>query len=83
MFWNLVSASVVVVCLEMWLQLFFKVFFCAEMYQYDIFFIFLKIIFEISASKRSKTYKKIKFLKNTICTAFSYSVLMQGGTMFN
>ena len=51
MFWNLVSASVVVVCLEMWLQLFFKVFFCAEMYQYDIFFIFLKIIFEISASK--------------------------------
>jgi hypothetical protein len=28
------------------------------MYQND-FFYFLKIIFEISASKRSKTYKKI------------------------
>jgi len=31
--------------------------FCAEMYQNDIFY-FLKIIFEISTSKRSKTYKK-------------------------
>jgi hypothetical protein len=26
-----------------------------------IFFMFLKIIFEISASKQSKTYKKINF----------------------
>jgi hypothetical protein len=32
--------------------------FHSEMYQND-FFYFLKIIFEISASKRSKTYKKI------------------------
>ena len=34
------------------------------------FFYFLKIIFEIDASKRFKTHKKIKFLKNTISTAF-------------
>jgi hypothetical protein len=30
------------------------------------FFIFKKIIFEISTSKRSKTYKKIKFLQKKI-----------------
>jgi len=34
------------------------------------FFYFLKIIFEIDASKRFKTHKKNKFLKNTISTAF-------------
>jgi hypothetical protein len=32
--------------------------FCAEMHQNDVFFLFLKIIFKISALKRSKTYKK-------------------------
>ena len=31
-----------------------------------IFFYFLKIIFEISTSKRSKTYKKINFLQKKI-----------------
>jgi len=36
--------------------------FRAEMYQNDVF-LFLKIIFEISASKQSKTYKKVNFLK--------------------
>jgi hypothetical protein len=35
--------------------------FHTEMYQNNIFFYFLKIIFEISASKRYKTYKKINF----------------------
>ena len=32
--------------------------FHAEMQQNDIFFNFFKIIFKISASKQSKTYKK-------------------------
>ena len=45
-------------CLEVWLRLLFKVFFRAEIYQND-FFYFLKIIFKINASKRSKTYQKI------------------------
>jgi hypothetical protein len=43
-----------------WLRLLFKVLFmpkCIKM----MFFHFLKIIFEISVSKRSKTYKKINF----------------------
>ena len=31
--------------------------FCVEMHQNNIY-LFIKIIFEISASKRSKTYKK-------------------------
>jgi len=35
--------------------------FHAEMHQNDVFFYFFKIIFEISVSKRSKTYKKIHF----------------------
>jgi hypothetical protein len=39
--------------------------FHAEMHQNDVFSFFLKIIFEISASKRSKKYKKkINFLQN-------------------
>jgi hypothetical protein len=39
--------------------------FCVEIYQNDIF-LFLKIIFEISASKQSKfLLKKINFFKNT------------------
>jgi hypothetical protein len=38
----------------------FQSVFYAEMHQND-FFYFLKIIFKISASKRSKTYKKINF----------------------
>jgi hypothetical protein len=37
----------------------FQITFRVKMYQNDFFFIFLKIIFEISTSKRSKTYKKI------------------------
>jgi hypothetical protein len=37
----------------------FQSVFCTEMYQNDKFFYFLKIIFEISALKRSKTLKKI------------------------
>jgi len=47
-------------CIGVWLQLLFKVFFvpkCIKM----MFFYFLKIIFEISASKRSKTYQKFNF----------------------
>ena len=40
----------------------FQSVFHAEMYQNDVFLFFLKIIFEISASKRSKTQKK-KFSK--------------------
>jgi hypothetical protein len=39
----------------------FQSVFHAEMHQNDIFFHFFKIIFKISASKRSKTYKKINF----------------------
>jgi len=46
-------------CLEVWLWLLFKVFFRVEIYQNDVFFYFFKIIFEINASKRSKTYQKI------------------------
>jgi len=46
--------------LRMRLQLFFKVFFVFK-YIKIIFFLFLKIIFEISISKQSKTYKKINF----------------------
>jgi len=36
----------------------FQSIFCAEMHQNDILFYFKKIIFEISESKQSKTYKK-------------------------
>jgi len=43
-------------CLEVRLRLLFMLK-CIKM----IFFIFFKIIFKISASKRSKTYKKINF----------------------
>jgi hypothetical protein len=39
----------------------FQSVFCVEIHQNDIFFYFLKIIFDISASKRSKTYQKINF----------------------
>jgi len=39
----------------------FQNIFHSEMHQNDIFFYFLKIIFEINASKRSKTLKNIKF----------------------
>jgi hypothetical protein len=35
----------------------FQITFCAEMHVNDVFFIFLKIIFDINTSKRSKTYK--------------------------
>jgi hypothetical protein len=42
----------------------FQSVFHAEIYQNDIFFYFLKIIFEISASKQSKIYKKLFFNKN-------------------
>jgi len=42
----------------------FQSVFHAEIYQNDIFFYFLKIIFEISASKQSKIYKKLFFSKN-------------------
>jgi hypothetical protein len=35
----------------------FQITFHAEMYQNDVFFYFFKIIFEISMSKRFKTYK--------------------------
>ena len=46
--------------LRVWLWLFFKVFFVLKCIKMMFFFIFLKIIFEISASKQSKT-KKINF----------------------
>jgi hypothetical protein len=39
----------------------FQSVFYAEMHQNDIFFYFLKIIFEISTSKQFKKYKKINF----------------------
>jgi len=46
-----------------------------------MFFYFLKIIFETSASKQSKTHKKLffnknkfEFLRNAVCTAFSNGV---------
>jgi hypothetical protein len=42
-------------CLGVWLRLFFKVFFMPKCIKI-IFFYLLKIIFEISASKQSKTY---------------------------
>jgi hypothetical protein len=45
--------------------------FCLEMHQNEFFFYFLKIIFDISTSKRSKNIKKIKIFKNIIYTAFS------------
>jgi hypothetical protein len=56
----------------------FQITFRVKMYQNDFFFIFLKIIFEISTSKRSKIYKKIlifckkkiKIFENAVCTAF-------------
>ena len=35
----------------------FQITFCAEMHANDIFFIFKKIIFDISTLKRFKTYK--------------------------
>jgi hypothetical protein len=47
-------------CLRVWLRLLFKILFmlkCIKM----MFFYFLKIIYKIIASKRSKTYKKINF----------------------
>jgi hypothetical protein len=40
----------------------FQNIFHIEMHQKDIFFYFLKIIFEISTSKQSKILKKINFL---------------------
>jgi len=43
----------------------FQSVFCTEMHQTD-FFYFLKIIFEISVSKRSKSYKKKLFLAKKI-----------------
>jgi hypothetical protein len=46
-----VFGSVVVVAVP------FQITFCAEMHVNDVFFIFLKIIFDISTSKQSKTYK--------------------------
>jgi flagellar biosynthesis protein FlhB len=42
----------------------FQSVFHAEMHQNNIFFIFKKIIFKISASKRFKTLKKLFFSKN-------------------
>jgi hypothetical protein len=44
-------------CLRVWLQVFFKVFFVLKCIKI-MFFYFKKIIFEISALKQSKTYKK-------------------------
>jgi len=48
------------VCLGIWLWLLFKVLFMLK-YIKIIFFYFLKIIFEISTSKRFKTHKKLIF----------------------
>jgi hypothetical protein len=56
----------------------FQITFRVKMYQNDFFFIFLKIIFGISTSKRSKTYKKIlifckkklKFLRTRFAPRF-------------
>jgi hypothetical protein len=63
-----------------WLLLFFKVLFLPK-YIKMMFFYFLKIIFETSASKQSKTHKKLffnknkfEFLRNAVCTAFSNGV---------
>jgi len=47
-------------CLRVWLWLLFKILFMLK-YIKIIFFYFLKIIYKIIASKRSKTYKKINF----------------------
>jgi len=59
------------ICLRMWLWLFFQVFFISKYIKMIYFFYFLKIIFEISTSKRSKTYKKNLFLaKNKIIWIF-------------
>jgi hypothetical protein len=44
----------------------FQSVFHVEMHQNDVFFLFLKIIFEISVSKRSKTYKKLIFSKKNL-----------------
>jgi len=49
--------SVILACLRMWLQLFFKVFFTRKCIKI-IFIYFLKIIFDIGASKWSKNIKK-------------------------
>jgi hypothetical protein len=49
-----------IACLEVYLWLFFKIFFILK-YIKMIFFLFLKIIFKISALKLSKIYKK-KFI---------------------
>lgn len=51
-------SAILLVFLGMWLQLLFKVFFVSKCIKMN-FFCFLKSIFEISASKRSKTQKKI------------------------
>jgi hypothetical protein len=54
----------------------FQSFFRSEMHQNNIFFYFLKFIFNISASKQSKNIKKwfyakkIFFLGNTVSTVF-------------
>jgi hypothetical protein len=44
--------------------------FRVEMHQNDVFS-FFKITFKISVSKRSKTYKKIKFFINASTTTFT------------
>jgi hypothetical protein len=49
---------------KVWLQLFFKVFLVLK-YIKIIFFYILKIIYEISALKRSKTQKKILIFSKT------------------
>ena len=56
-FCGAVHHHILKVCLEVWLWLLFKIFFVPK-YIKMMFFYFFKIIFEISASKRSKTYKK-------------------------
>jgi len=51
-------------CLQVWLRLFFKVFFLINILKY--FFYFLKIIFDISASKLSENIKKYINLKKKL-----------------
>jgi len=52
------DTNLALACLGVWLQLVFKVLFVLKYIKIMFFFHFLKIIFEINESKRSKTYKK-------------------------
>jgi hypothetical protein len=56
--------------------------FCVEMYQNN-FFNFLKIIFEISALKRSKTYEKINFNKKINFFKITYTITFLNDALYH